>query len=333
MSTPPPLREGQGPLAEALRATATAEPRGEQAMRERVWRRLSEKPRRSLRPAFAAAALAAVASVAVIVFARRPAPLAVVDSAGYEVLENGALRVALAPGAVLRELRLERGMAAFEVRQLLRIAAGAAFVEASSASFVAEVQARRVVVRAEEGALRIESGGRTVELSPGGVWSSEGEPPKQDEAADALRDLLKAAPGPARAQQLARFTAAREREAQEELDRRAQAAEPAEAAELYAQLAQGDGPRAANALYELAQLRLRRLGQPAAALEAIDEYRRRFPDGALAQEAALTAIEARLSLGQEAQAAREMDAFLARYPDSERAAEVRRLRAAAQHPR
>ncbi|MGZ6144355.1 MAG: hypothetical protein ACXWLM_13520, partial [Myxococcales bacterium] len=60
---------------------------------------------------------------------------------------------------------------------------------------------------------------------------------------------------------------------------------------------------------------------------------RRFPDGALAQEAALTAIEARLSLGQESRAVEEMDAFLARYPDSERAAEVRRLRAAAAHPR
>src|SRR5205085_8502254 len=61
--------------------------------------------------------------------------------------------------------------------------------------------------------------------------------------------------------------------------------------------------------------------------ETIDEYRSRFPDGALAQEASLSAVEARLALGDEPGALREMDSFLERWAGSERAAEVRWLRA------
>lgn len=314
----PRLREGEGRVAEALRAAAAAEPRGEGAMRERVWRRLHEPKRRPVK-AFVAVAVAVAVIVAVYVDVNvRRSELRVVERAGYTLLERPGLRVILAPGAVLDHETLVQGMAAFEVRSLSRIAAGAAFVEASSAAFVAEVQARRAAVRVYEGSVRI--GGR--ELGPGGVWSSDDKAPAKDPAADALRELM-TAPSP---QKLARFQAAQQRALEEDLDRRARTADPAEAAALYAQLAQGAGPRAANALYELAELRLRRLNQPAAALEAIDEYRRRYPDGALAQEAALTAIEARLALGQRTEADREIDAFLARYPNSERAAEVRRLR-------
>jgi ferric-dicitrate binding protein FerR (iron transport regulator)/outer membrane protein assembly factor BamD (BamD/ComL family) len=102
----------------------------------------------------------------------------------------------------------------------------------------------------------------------------------------------------------------------------------AEAASLYAQLGSREGPHAESALYELARVQARFLEQPAAALAAIDEHRRRFPNGALAQEAALTAVELRLSLGGPSEPAlHEMDAFLARFGQGERAPEVRWLRA------
>jgi outer membrane protein assembly factor BamD (BamD/ComL family) len=101
----------------------------------------------------------------------------------------------------------------------------------------------------------------------------------------------------------------------------------AEAAGLYAQLASLDDPRASAALYELARLQLRFLGQPASALASLEEQRTRFPESPLAQEAALSAIDARLALGEDTASLREMDAFLAQFPSSERAGEVRWLRA------
>lgn len=100
-----------------------------------------------------------------------------------------------------------------------------------------------------------------------------------------------------------------------------------EAAGLYAELSRRQGPRAGTALYELGRLRQRFLHQPAAALEALNEYERRFPDGSLALEAALTAIEARISLGGGEPAREAMDSFLGRFGESERAPEVRWLRA------
>lgn len=99
------------------------------------------------------------------------------------------------------------------------------------------------------------------------------------------------------------------------------------AAGILEELSKKSGPRAEAALYELGRLRLRFLGQPALALAAFDEHARRFPEGALALEARLTAVEARLSLGQDEPALREMDSFLARYGQSERALDVRWLRA------
>ena len=101
----------------------------------------------------------------------------------------------------------------------------------------------------------------------------------------------------------------------------------ADAAALYEELAGRPGPRAETALYELARLRQRFLGQPAAALDALSEYQRRFPHGSLAPEAALTALDARLSLGGGEPARRAMDAFLDRFPANERAPDVRWLRA------
>lgn len=65
--------------------------------------------------------------------------------------------------------------------------------------------------------------------------------------------------------------------------------------------------------------------QPAAAMAALDEYRRRFPAGVLAQEAALLRIETLAARGDKANAARLGRQFLERYPRSAMAARVKEL--------
>ncbi len=65
-------------------------------------------------------------------------------------------------------------------------------------------------------------------------------------------------------------------------------------------------------------------GQAAAALTAIDAYRRELPDGQMAQEASALRIEIQCRLGQVEQAARARAAFIARWPASPHRARVER---------
>ena len=96
-----------------------------------------------------------------------------------------------------------------------------------------------------------------------------------------------------------------------------------EAAALYAQVAAQRTPRAATALYELGRLQLRSLHDPERALQSLHSY----PGGPLAEEVALTAVEARMALKDDAASLREIDHFLQAFPQSDRADEVRALRA------
>jgi hypothetical protein len=75
-------------------------------------------------------------------------------------------------------------------------------------------------------------------------------------------------------------------------------------------------------LYERAWALL--AADPARALSAFDELLRRFPHGALAQEARLSKLEA-LDALKRPETGTEARAFLHDFPDSERAAEVHRL--------
>jgi hypothetical protein len=92
-------------------------------------------------------------------------------------------------------------------------------------------------------------------------------------------------------------------------------------------VAEGNDLNAETALYELARLQQESLGDPAAALATLKKQRRRFPDGALRNEAELTTIELLPQVGQYRSALDLSDAFLARHPRHERAAELHLLRA------
>jgi hypothetical protein len=71
---------------------------------------------------------------------------------------------------------------------------------------------------------------------------------------------------------------------------------------------------------------LRRLAQPLRALASFDEGDVRFPDGTLAMERSLSALEAAVAGQQWESAVQRADRFLTRFPSTERSAEVRRVR-------
>jgi hypothetical protein len=81
---------------------------------------------------------------------------------------------------------------------------------------------------------------------------------------------------------------------------------------------------------ELAQLRgardaIRR-GAPQEAIDALDGYARRFPNGVLKPEAEALSIEAKVAAGRIAEARADADAFLAAHADAPQAPRIRLIR-------
>jgi tetratricopeptide (TPR) repeat protein len=97
------------------------------------------------------------------------------------------------------------------------------------------------------------------------------------------------------------------------------------ALQLYRALAQGTGPSAENASYEIGKVLNEKLGQPANAVAAWRRYRTAFPDGILRVEADVSIIETLARTGDSDEALSEANDFLRRRPDSERRAEIARL--------
>jgi TolA-binding protein len=73
-------------------------------------------------------------------------------------------------------------------------------------------------------------------------------------------------------------------------------------------------------------------GRPADALRALDDYRTRFPRGALAPEAQVLRIESLDASGDQAGARRLAAAFLRQHPDSPLAARIRKIAASVSNP-
>jgi ferric-dicitrate binding protein FerR (iron transport regulator) len=97
------------------------------------------------------------------------------------------------------------------------------------------------------------------------------------------------------------------------------------ALQLYRALAQGTGPSAENASYEIGKVLNEKLGQPANAVTAWRHYRSANPDGILRAEADVSIIETLARIGDTDEALSEANDFLRRRPDSERRAEIARL--------
>ena len=97
------------------------------------------------------------------------------------------------------------------------------------------------------------------------------------------------------------------------------------ALQLYRALAQGTGPSAENASYEIGKILNEKLGQPANAVAAWRHYRSANPEGILRAEADVSIIETLARTGDTDEALSEATDFLRRRPDSERRAEIARL--------
>jgi hypothetical protein len=90
--------------------------------------------------------------------------------------------------------------------------------------------------------------------------------------------------------------------------------------------AQGSGLGAEMALYEVARLRRDVLADANGALQALAEYRRRFPSGSLRREADMSQLELLLQLGRSDDALKQSDELLSSSASGERATELRSLR-------
>jgi hypothetical protein len=98
------------------------------------------------------------------------------------------------------------------------------------------------------------------------------------------------------------------------------------AIDCYARVAEGTGLSAQAALFEIAHLRRDVLGDSAGALEALEQYRARFPHGALRAEIEVSLVELLPKLGRYREALAESERLLAMPGGKERAAELRYLR-------
>jgi TolA-binding protein len=99
-----------------------------------------------------------------------------------------------------------------------------------------------------------------------------------------------------------------------------------DAARAFEVVANGHGPRADLALYELGRILQLHLGRPEGALESYLRYEREYPRGSLSQEVEISAIELELQRRDLNAALGQMGGFLERHPNSERAPEVHLLR-------
>ena len=107
---------------------------------------------------------------------------------------------------------------------------------------------------------------------------------------------------------------------------RAASGDAAGAADCYSAAAAGADLGAEVALYEAARLYRDALGQPARAVAALQEARRRFPAGVLSTEVSLSLAELLPKLGRYQEALDEAKAILRRRPAEARAAELHLLR-------
>ncbi|HEY4394687.1 MAG TPA: hypothetical protein VGP64_11520, partial [Polyangia bacterium] len=97
------------------------------------------------------------------------------------------------------------------------------------------------------------------------------------------------------------------------------------ALQLYKTMAQGTGPSAENASYEIGKVLNEKMGQPLGAVAAWRQYRAAHPDGILRVEADVSIIETLGRIGESDEALSEANEFLRRHPDSERRTEIARL--------
>ncbi len=297
----------QNELIDALKERTAGVPPGARA---RVWDRLGQpRAAASRRPVFAfAGALALGFALVVGTFAWRHQPAPATAPTSQTFLSDGFALVTR-PGAHLTprgpgafELS-EGGVAASAWGEKLSVVAAHKTVTTEAARFTLEVAGESVVVAVNEGAVFVE--GERVDAPrrwPGGAVAT-------------VDDALVRAQEPPGAADDRAYRLAEEAAARGDADT---------AIAGFGSVARHEGLRAEAALLRQGQLLLWNRHDPSRALEVLDEGSRRFPQGSLAQDTALSRLEALAALHRPDLAGAAHD-FLTRFPDSERRGEVCRL--------
>jgi tetratricopeptide (TPR) repeat protein len=209
------------------------------------------------------------------------------------------------------------------------VTAGPYIVTVVGTKFEVQVVDRTVGVEVTEGVVEVWRGSRSTRLVAGDSWHGplypeESQPSVAPAASAPSKHKAVHHTAPAAAsltnRPMAPLTLAVQ-EAQASL----QAGDINKALDILAKAAQGNGPSAENASYELARITRYNLNRPRQAAALWDKYRTRFPSGLLRTEADLSIVETLSQMGDIREALAEADAFLARHPKSERRFEVQRL--------
>jgi hypothetical protein len=223
------------------------------------------------------------------------------------------------------------------------VTAGPYVVTVVGTRFNVNVGGRTVGVEVSEGIVEVWRGSRSTRLVAGDAWHGPLYPEESGTAsspssasaggaASAAPSLARAAAPSERPQSAAATpplmpnkpvasTARGLQDAQAAL----QSGDVNRAADLLSRAAQGSGPAAENAAYELARITRYNLGRPRQAVVLWDKYRTRFPSGLLRTEADLSIVDTLSQLGDVQAALAEAKSFLSRHPNSERRVEIQRL--------
>jgi hypothetical protein len=197
------------------------------------------------------------------------------------------------------------------------VTAGPYVVTVVGTKFEVNVASRTVGVEVTEGVVEVWRGSHSTRLVAGDSWHGPLHPEETQPAAVAPLEK----PLPASAARTALPTSRGLQDAQAAL----QAGETNKAVEILSRAAQGRGPAAENAAYELGRITRYNLNRPRKAVALWDKYRTRFPAGLLRTETDLSIVETLSQMGEVRAALAEADAFLARHPTSERRQDVQRL--------
>jgi transmembrane sensor len=199
------------------------------------------------------------------------------------------------------------------------VTAGPYVVTVVGTKFQVHVAMNTVSVEVTEGVVEVGRGSNSTRLVAGDSWHGPLYPEEAHAVPAAPQERPQAIPTPAAKPSVA--TTRGLQDAQAAL----QAGDTNRAVEILTRAAQGTGPAAENAAYELGRITRYNLNRPRQAVALWDKYRTRFPAGLLRTEADLSIVETLSQMGEVRAALAEADAFMSRHPTSERRQDVQRL--------
>ena len=201
------------------------------------------------------------------------------------------------------------------------VTAGPYVVTVVGTKFEVRVAGHTVGVEVTEGVVEVWRGSHSTRLVAGDAWHG----PLYPEEAQATPASAAPAERPQPLSAPTIKSAALASRSLQEAEAALQAGDASKALDILSRAAQGSGPAAENAAYELGRITRYNLNRPRQAVALWDKYRTRFPAGLLRTETDLSIVETLSQMGDVHAALAEADAFIARHPNSERRLDVQRL--------